>query len=142
MNKWICIRVALVLMVSVASMVNPFATEDIASFDWLSLLVIFTVSPIALLLVIGIQAFNSQSQKVWLKPSWSLNPFNFGDPLQFFHLGGYIMLAQGLVTLLQGLVSSSQINPLVLAPAAMGLGTLIGVHLAVFVYRRKYNENT
>ncbi len=49
--------------------------------------VVFAFGIVAMLLVIGIQAVNPWSAKVWLRPSWLADPFSLRQPCQFFHLG-------------------------------------------------------
>jgi len=49
--------------------------------------------PLALIFVIGIQAFNPFSAPLWTKPSWRSNFLNLRDPLHFFHFGAFAVLA-------------------------------------------------
>lgn len=53
----------------------------------------FLFGVIGLQFIIGLQAFNSMSAKTWSRPNWKHNPFNFKQPLQFSHFGGWFMLA-------------------------------------------------
>jgi hypothetical protein len=64
---------------------------------------VFVFGVVGMLLVIGIQAFNSRSDPEWSYPAWALNPYKLGQPMQFFHFGGYFILAAGVGALLRSL---------------------------------------
>ncbi len=98
---------------------------------------VFAVGLIGMLFVIGIQAFNSRSDTVWSYPRWGLNPFSLGQPLQFFHFGGYFILASGIGALLRSLLFSGvpYAEPIVLACG--GVGTLAGVWCCTRVFKHK-----
>ena len=142
MNKWKLLRVGLILFVAVSSFFVPIGPQVKPPIDWRVLGIIFLFIPIAILFVFGIQVINPMSAKVWRKPDWSLNPINFKDPVQFFHLGAYLMLAQGIVTLCRIPFSNVHFYPGVLIPTAMGVGTLIGIQMVMLAFRKKFSDNT
>ena len=90
-----------------------------------------------MLFIIGIQAFNARSAAVWAYPHWTRNPFTMREPLQFFHFGGYFMLAGGVGGLVHYAYDRSAhvTQPVVLA--AWGFGMLMGVRVCTLVFRRK-----
>lgn len=104
---------------------------------WQFVLVAFLFGIIGLQFLIGLQAFNPMSAKVWLRPAWKHNPFNLKQPLQFFHFCGWFMLASSFPTAIEG---SKESMLLAATPAAFGLGILIGVRLSVLIYRRKFSH--
>jgi len=93
--------------------------------------------PLMLVAVIGFQAVNPFSDKMWTRPTHQSNPFRFGNPLLFFHFAGYFFGAAGL-----GVLVSALWNGL---PALLGglegmvgaFTTLVGVRWAMHVYRFK-----
>lgn len=137
MNVWSLVRVGLVLFVAVSNLFVPLEPQAKPPTSWLALAVIFVFCPLGLLFVFAIQAINPWSSKVWRRPSWSLNPFNFREPLQFFHLAAYVCLAQGVVTVARVAYSSTPFYVEALLPLMMGLGTLAGVNIALVVFRSK-----
>ena len=52
---------------------------------------VFVFGIVGMLFVIGIQAFNPRSDAKWSYPRCALNTFKIGQPLQFFHFGGYFI---------------------------------------------------
>ena len=140
MNVWVLVRLAVVAFAAASSFLMPLHAQ--APIDWTALLVILISSPIGLLLVLGLQTVNPRSAKVWHRPSWRLNPFNFHEPLQFFHLGAYVCLAQGLALLARLAVSSVPFYVESLVPLAMSVGVLVGLQLAMLLYRSKMAAGT
>jgi hypothetical protein len=74
---------------------------------------------------------------LWFRPSWQLNPFNFRQPLQFFHLAAYTCISHGLVVLTR--LAASQVSFYVetLVPLAIAVGILFGLQLAMSVFGKK-----
>ncbi|MCP4607903.1 MAG: hypothetical protein GY845_04215 [Planctomycetes bacterium] len=140
MNKWKWIRSGLMTLMMVASLFMPLEPQVKPPMDWSTLAIIFVFIPFGLLFVIGIQAFNPLSVKVWKKPNWNLNPMNFRDPVQFFHFAAYLMLAQGFITILRLPFSNNVFHPGVLIPLVMGVGLLIGVQMITLIFKSKYSE--
>ena len=142
MSKWKLLRLGLILFVALSSFFVPLGPQAKPQIDWGALALIFLLIPVALVFMIGIQAINPMSAKVWRKPNWNLNPINFKDPVQFFHLGAYVMLAQGIVTLCRILFAKVPFYPEALLPAAMGVGMLLGIQIVMLTFRKKYSEHT
>ena len=97
----------------------------------------FAFGAVAMLFVIGLQAFNSRSAPVWTYPSWRVSPFTMKEPLQFFHLGGYFFLASGVGGLIHVALDRTLpvTEPLIFT--STGAGVLCGVWLCCRVFRRK-----
>jgi len=142
MSKWKLLRVGLVLFAAVSSLFVPLGSQAKPPIDWNALVIIFLFIPVGLFFVIGIQAANPSSAKVWRKPDWNLNPINFKDPIQFFHLGAYIMLAEGVVTLCRIPFAKEPFYPEALLPVVIGGGLLLGIQVAMLAFRKKYGEHT
>ena len=97
----------------------------------------FAYGVIGMLFVIGIQAFNSRSDAVWLYPRWALSPFSMRQPLQFFHFGGYFMLAAGVGALLRSAFSNRTALAEPIALTFWGAGILVGVWCCTRAFSRK-----
>jgi hypothetical protein len=136
-SLWWVIRTSLVVLGAIVSFFVPLGPQAKPPIDWFALLLIFASCPIALVFVLGIQVMNPMSSRVWRRPSWSANPFNFSEPLQFFHFGAYAMLVQGTVLLIRLAASPVPFYVEVLIPMTMGLGVLLGIQLTMLVFRRK-----
>ncbi len=142
MSKWKLLRIGLIVFVAVSSLFTPLEPQAKPPIGWAELGAIFIFIPLGLLFVIGIQAVNPLSAKVWRKPDWNLNPFNLRDPVQFFYFGAFLMLAQGIVTLCRFPFSNASFYPESLIPLVMGVGMLLSVQIIMFAFRSKYCENT
>jgi hypothetical protein len=142
MGKWKLLRVGLVVFVAVSSFFVPLGPQAKPPIGWGALAIIFLFIPLGLLFVIGIQAVNPLSAKVWRKPDWNLNPINFKDPVQFFHLGAYVMLTQGVVTLCRIPFAEVPFYPEALLPTVIGVGVLLGIQVVMLAFRKKYSEHT
>jgi hypothetical protein len=77
------------------SLFGDAAGRGEASIQWGPVLLFFLLLILALLFVVGIQFFNPRSASAWRHPSWKINPFLLSEPLQPFHLLGFIFLARG-----------------------------------------------
>lgn len=118
------------------SITSPEIVES-SNVNWVACLLIFLFGPLAILFLVGIQAINPYSAKVWCKPSWDINPFLFRQPLQFFHLGAYHFIAGGIVGCLTLFYRDKEAAPLAVSLLSVGVGVWLGVQLCVFIFRKK-----
>jgi hypothetical protein len=142
MNKWTYLRMALILFVGISSLFVPLGPQAAPPIEWGALLIIFVGSFVGIVLVLGFQVLNPRSVKTWHRPSWSLNPFSFREPLQFFHVGGYVCLAQGLVTIVRIAVSSVPFYVEALVPLVMAVAIFIGLQLVMVLFASKINHGS
>ena len=138
MNVWMWFRLAAIVVVIISSCFAPLGSHANPSPAWYVPIMTFIFCPIAIIVVFGVQRVNPRSAKVWHPPSWTMNPFNFRDPIQFFHFGAIITIAQGVVVLARVSLTSRPFYVEALVPLAMGLGVWIGVRLVETVYRSKF----
>lgn len=138
MNTWLYFRVGAILLVAIAGCFVPLGAHAAPPIDWDALFIIFGACAIGLPLVLGVQRFNPQSAKVWSRPSWMANPLNFRDPIQFFHFGAYLSIAQGLVVLIRMVLTSVPFYVEALVPLAMGLGILLGIRITLGLFASKF----
>jgi hypothetical protein len=138
---WLFVRIALVLLCGVASLFVPVGPQAEPPMGWGAVLVILFVCPVVLVVVLAVQSINPRSAAQWRRPSWMLNPFNFREPLQFFHFAAYVLLAQGLATLVKVAVSPIPFYAEALVPLAMGMGIGGGIQLALLVFRSRVRDD-
>lgn len=137
MNLWMIVRFAVVVASAVSACFSPLKPLAKPPIGWETLIVIFFFIAFGLVFVLGIQRVNPMSAKIWHRPSWNLNPFNFREPIQFFHMGAYASVAAGSVTLLRLLGSSGTFYPEAFVPLVMGVGVLAGIQLSMLVFSSK-----
>jgi hypothetical protein len=137
MRVWLIVRLTLITASAVGTFLVPLGPQASPPMGWDALLAILVFCPIGLLFVLGLQVIKPRSAKLWLRPSWQLNPFNFRQPLQFFHLAAYACLAQALGILVRLAVSQVSFYVDSLVPLAMAIGILFGLQLITLVFRAK-----
>lgn len=137
MRVWLILRWALIAASAAITFFVPLAPQASPPIGWGSLLAVFAFCPIGLLFVLGLQVINPRSAKAWARPSWRINPFNFRQPLQFFHLGAYVCLAQALVVLVRLAASQTSFYVEALVPLAMAAGVFLGIELVMLVFRAR-----
>jgi len=138
MNIWIAVRTIIILAAVIGSLFTPLGPQAQPPIEWDILWVFAVFCPMGLLFIIGLQYLNPKSAPIWSRPSWRENPFNFRNPLQFFHLGAYVFVAQGIVTLLRVMASSVKIYPEVFVFIIIGLSTIVGLKLCVILFKGKF----
>jgi hypothetical protein len=127
LNIWMWFRLAAIVVVLIAGCFAPLGPLAQPPLAWYVPIIVFVFCPIAMVIVFGVQRVNPRSAKVWHPPSWTRNPFDFRDPIQFFHFGAIITIAQGVVVLARVSLTSFHVEALV--PLAMGLGVWVGVRV-------------
>ena len=139
-NIWLLVR-ALMLVLGMLS-ANSFVPSPQSPFVGGSitlLLVFFVFGVISMVFVLGLQATNPRSAAVWTKPDWHENPFSLKQPLQFFHMSGYYLIAAGGgAIVLAHIRHLSGLEPLL--PIALGVGVLVGIRCCELLYRRKFGS--
>ena len=135
---WVWVRVALVAAGGLSGLTFTSAeTAASSNLGWSACPVLLLACPIMILFVVGLQAANPLSAPVWRRPSWSLNPFQPREPLQFFHLGAFHFMAGGVVGLVAAIFRGPAVVPLAVSLISVGCGVWLGVRLCMVVFRRK-----
>ena len=81
---------------------------------------------------------------VWLKPSWTLNPFLLNQPLQFFHLFGYSIVLFSLSSFIRKTIELHSLPPDIpveFLAGAWGLGILLGIQWSLYSFRTKFKNH-
>ena len=138
MRIWLIVRWAIVLAAAVSEFFAPLHPLARPPIGWGALLAIFGACCVGMVFVLGLQVVNPFSGKPWLRPSWYLNPFNFCQPIQFFHLGAYVCFAQAVVLLARLVASQVSFYIESLVPLAIGLGIFLGLQLVMLVFGARF----
>jgi hypothetical protein len=141
-KTWLYVRLAVVAFgaASGPTILNPQAVAE-SNVDWLACLAILAFTPVALLFVVGIQAVNPYSAKIWTRPSWYANPFNLRQPLQFFHPSAFFFMAGGVAAIPALPWAGVSAAPLAFILLTCGVGALLGVCLCVVTFRSKIADS-
>lgn len=135
---WRAIRFGVVAFSFISQFFAPPVRAADVHLTWTELGVIFVIIPVLFLADLGVLLLFRGARKFdWLPPSWDENPLNFSHPEQFFHLGAFVMLASGSVAFARGIIQSSTVNPIDVAPIAAGGGMWLALCLLTAVYRRQ-----
>lgn len=137
MQNWTIIRIVLI---ATAFLISAFGGQDQSQPEQIPtvfLQIVLMVGVIGLPFIIGIQRINPWSAKVWRYPTWSANPFQPREPLQFFHFGGYFMLGAGTGSLLNQLAMGLPLHTSNSTLVIFGAGLLIGVQICTWLYKSK-----
>ncbi|MEJ0008985.1 MAG: hypothetical protein WDM77_22125 [Steroidobacteraceae bacterium] len=136
MNKWVIVRGVVVLLAAI---------EGVLSGDnWLParvvtgplLLGMVAYGLVAVPVVVWAQRLNPRNTPVWNFPSWRRNPLTLRDPLQFFHMVGFVFTAAGLAVAGRALwVHETLRLPYAVLPA-FGLGMILGTYVAARLFRK------
>ena len=92
---------------------------------------------VAVPVVVWAQKLNPRNKPVWHFPSWRRNPLTLRDPMQFFHMVGFVFAAAGLGVAGRDLWNG---HPLLLPHGvlpAFGIGMIIGCYVAARLFRRQ-----
>ena len=141
-DMWRAIRVFLVVASGVAAAIAAPGPAAVPAIGWSALFVIFLGGAVGLVAVLAFQAANRFSASVWRRPAWTLNPFNFREPLQFFHLAAYVCLAQGVGKLVRFAVSAVPFYVELLVPFAMAASAFIAVWVTMALFKSKVASAT
>jgi hypothetical protein len=139
MNKWVIVRLVVVVAAAAEGVMNGWLPERPVTL--LLLLGMVAYGVIAVPVVVWAQRLNPRNKPVWHFPSWRRNPMTLRDPMQFFHMAGFVFLAFGL-----GVVGLNlwRHQPLRLAHAelpAFGVGMVIGSYLAALLFRKQLESH-
>lgn len=126
MTAWLYVRLAVILVVLAIGCFTPLRPHAWLPITWVTLFVVVGVCAVGLPLLLGVRG----SRPLGAKPSWTSNPLNLRDPVQFFHLGAYLSIAQGVGGVVRMLLNSVPLYAEALVPLALGGGILLGIKIA------------
>ena len=138
-NAWFAVRVVLVLFGGLGGWATNEGEPSAEVYGpWWYSLALVPITGVMIVALLAVQAVNPWSAKVWQPPSWYANPFDFSQPLQFFHLAAWHFLAGGSVSILQAFVRTRpQLIPEALLVTAVGVGAWLGVRVSERVFKKR-----
>lgn len=140
-NKWFFVRLGLVAGSAILYVIQGPLSEHATPPIGISALVMGLFFGIfGLQFVLAIQFMNKKSAESWEHPSWSENPFQMKQPIQFFHLGAWLFIVSSTVSALLTWFKNPQFILDAIMPLVIGVGLLIGVHLSRVLFRRKFRS--
>lgn len=137
MQNWTTVRIVLI---AAAFLLSAFGGQEQSEPEQMPaafLLLVLMAGVLGLPFIIGIQRVNPWTASVWQYPTWSANPFQPREPLQFFHFGGYFMLGAGAGSLLNQLAMGLPLDSSGSVLLAFGAGILVGVRICTRLFKSK-----
>ncbi len=140
-NKWFFVRLGLIAVSAIFYVIQgPVSEHANPPIDIGALVMGLFFGIFGLQFVLAIQFMNKKSAESWEHPSWSENPFQMKQPIQFFHLGAWLFIVSSTVSVLLTWCKNPKFTLDALMPLFIGVGLLIGVHLSRVLYRRKFKS--
>ena len=139
--NWTVIRIIFIAAAFLSSTFITQAQPQTEDAPIAILIAAFLFGIVGLLFVVGMQRINPLSAKLWRYPKWSINPFQMREPLQFFHFGGYFMLASGAGIALNRIFWGPALHASDCLPLVFGFGILCGVRACTIIYQNKMVTN-
>ena len=140
-NKWFFVRFGLIVASAITYAIQGSVSAHAEPpIDMSALIIGLFFGIIGLQCILAIQFMNKKSAEIWEHPSWSENPFQIKQPIQFFHLGAWLFIASSIVSVIQTWLKSPKFILDALMPLVIGVGLLIGVHLSRLLFRRKFRN--
>jgi hypothetical protein len=137
MNKWVFVRVvvtALAVAQGVLSGDNWLPARPVTGMLLAGML---AYGIIAVPVVVWAQRLNPRNKPKWHFPSWRRNPLTLRDPMQFFHMVGFVFTAAGVGVAGRDLWNGLSLRlPHAVLPA-FGIGMIIGCYVAARLFRKQ-----
>jgi len=137
MNKWVIIRLVIAALAAAQGVLSGDNWLPAHPVSALLLVGMLVYGVIAVPVVVWAQRLNPRNKPVWHFPSWRRNPLTLRDPMQFFHMVGFVFLAAGLGVAGRDLWYR---QPLLLPHGvlpAFGVGMIIGCYVAARLFRQQ-----
>jgi hypothetical protein len=137
MNRWVIVRlVVTALAAAQGALSGDHWLPARPVTEWL-LAGMLAYGVVAVPLVVWAQKLNPRNKPVWHFPSWRRNPLTLRDPLQFFHMVGFVFTAAGLGVAGRDLWNGQPLHlPHGVLPA-FGIGMIVGCYVAAWLFRRQ-----
>ncbi len=139
MNKWVIARLIVLAVAAAEGFLNGWLPERPVTVLLLAGMVAYGV--VAVPVVVWAQRLNPRNKPVWHFPSWRRNPMTLRDPMQFFHMAGFVFLAFGLGVAALALRTGQPLRPAHAELPAFGIGMVIGSYLAARLFRKQLESD-
>ena len=137
MNKWVIVRLVVTALAAAQGVLSGDSWLPAHQVTGLLLAGMLAYGVIAVPVVVWAQRLNPRNRPVWYFPSWRRNPLTLRDPLQFFHMVGFVFTAAGLGVVGRDLWHGQPLRlPHGVLPA-FGVGMIIGCYVAARLFRNQ-----
>jgi hypothetical protein len=135
MNKWLIVRLVVVVLAAAQGWMSGDNWLPARPVTGTLLAGMLAYGVIAVPVVVWAQRLNPRNKPVWHFPSWRRNPLTLRDPMQFFHMVGFVFAAAGLGVAAHELASGAPLRlPHAVLPA-FGVGMILGCYLSARLFR-------
>jgi hypothetical protein len=142
MNKWMIVRLVVVALAAAQGALSGDNWLPARPVSPMLLLGMLAYGVIAVPVVVWAQKLNPRNKPVWHFPSWRRNPLTLRDPMQFFHMVGFVFAAAGLGVIGRDLSNRQPLHlPHGVLPA-FGIGMIIGCYVAARLFRKQLVADT
>ena len=139
MSKWCMARIGLITLSVIIFLIDTIIAEPAKHVfvNWRVILLSFIFTATALPLLVAVQLKAPYVDDKWTLPNFDSNFLQFGDPLHFFHLVGFLMVFAGISETTVNLARNNIIYEGVLK-IMLGIGLFLGVKISVKLCSHKY----
>jgi hypothetical protein len=139
MSKWIwlIVRLAVTAVAATEGALNGDNWLPARPVSTLVLVGWMAYGVLAVPVVVWAQRLNPRNKPVWHFPSWTRNPLTLRDPMQFFHMIGFVFLAAGLGVAGRALSSGEPLRIAHAVVPAVGVGIIAGSYVAARLFRKQ-----
>jgi hypothetical protein len=140
MNKWVIVRAVVTALAAAQGVLSGDNWLPARPVTVMLLLGMLAYGVIAVPVVVWAQRLNPRNKPVWHFPSWRRNPLTLRDPMQFFHMVGFVFTAAGLGVAGHDLWIGAPLRlPHAVLPA-FGIGMVIGCYVAARLFRTQLDS--
>ncbi|HEV2703758.1 MAG TPA: hypothetical protein VGV09_19190 [Steroidobacteraceae bacterium] len=137
MNKWLIVRLVVMVLAGAQGWMSGDNWLPARPVTGVLLAGMLAYGVIAVPVVVWAQRLNPRNKPVWHFPSWRRNPLTLRDPMQFFHMVGFVFAAAGVGVAAHDLSVGLQLRlPHAVLPA-FGIGMIIGSYLSARLFRKQ-----
>jgi hypothetical protein len=137
MNKWLIVRLVVTALAAAQGALSGDNWLPARPVTAMLLLGMLAYGVIAVPVVVWAQKLNPRNKPVWHFPSWRRNPLTLRDPMQFFHMVGFVFTAAGLGIAGRDLWNGGSLSLAHGVLPAFGLGMIVGCYVAARLFRRQ-----
>ncbi|HEY1898445.1 MAG TPA: hypothetical protein VGG49_01480 [Steroidobacteraceae bacterium] len=137
MNKWVIVRLVVTALAAAEGALSGDSWLPARPVTAMLLVGMVAYGVIAVPVVVWAQKLNPRNKPVWHFPTWRRNPLTLRDPMQFFHMVGFVFGAAGLGVIGRDLWNGQRLQPAHGVLPAFGLGMIIGCYVAARLFRKQ-----
>jgi hypothetical protein len=137
MNKWVIVRLVVTALAAAQGALSGDNWLPARPVTVLLLMGMLAYGVVAVPVVVWAQKLNPRNKPVWHFPSWRRNPLTLRDPMQFFHMVGFVFTAAGLGVAGRDLSNGHSLFLAHGVLPAFGIGMIVGCYVAARLFRRQ-----